>query len=156
MSEITLGIRNKTLLDRRTINWYILGPKFSVHNRASPSDNDWLDLLRTDWFENLPDRLTLKQIVKMTVQSEKSRYGLTGFKTYFEHCKLNLLLFFFDHRTLKFLKMKCNPSNKKTVALHCLYKIMEFCNCGKVGTMCSAFSTGACSFMDIKIVKNLS
>ena len=57
---------------------------------AIPTDsfdafNDWLKLLCTDWFENLSDKFTLKQIVKMIVQSEKSCFSLTGFKTYFEH-----------------------------------------------------------------------
>ena len=52
----------------------ILDPPLScsVRNRVNPSDNDWLKLLWTDWFENLSDKFTLKQIVKMTVQSEKS------------------------------------------------------------------------------------
>ena len=48
-------------------------------------DNDWLKFLWTDWLENLSDNFTLKQIVKRTVQSEKSWVSLTGFKTYFEH-----------------------------------------------------------------------
>ena len=64
------------------------GTALSVRNRASPSDNDWLKLLRTDWFGNLSDKFTLEQIVKRTVQSKKSQFGLTGFKTYFEHCAL--------------------------------------------------------------------
>ena len=48
----------------------------SVRNKASPTDNDWLKSLRTDWFENLSDKFTLEQIVKMTVQSEKSWFGM--------------------------------------------------------------------------------
>ena len=40
----------------------------SVRNKASPSDNDWLKLLQTDWFENLSDKFTLKQIGKRAVQ----------------------------------------------------------------------------------------
>ena len=62
--------------------------KYSVRNKASPSDNDWIKLLRSDWYENRSDKFILKQIheiVKSTIQSEESRYGLTGFKTYFEH-----------------------------------------------------------------------
>ena len=43
----------------------------SVRNKASPSDNDWLKLLRYDWFENLSDKFILKQIVKITVQVRK-------------------------------------------------------------------------------------
>ena len=35
----------------------------SDRNKASPSDNDWLKLLRIDWFENQSDIFTLKQIV---------------------------------------------------------------------------------------------
>ena len=31
---------------------------FSVRNKASPSDNDWLKLLRSDWFEIQSDKLT--------------------------------------------------------------------------------------------------
>ena len=42
-----------------------------VRNKASPSDNDWLKLLRTDWFENLLDKFTLKQIVVRAVKSKK-------------------------------------------------------------------------------------
>ena len=57
----------------------------SVWNKASLLDNDWLKFLWTDWLENLSDNFTLKQIVKRTVQSEKSWVSLTGFKTYFEH-----------------------------------------------------------------------
>ena len=41
---------------RTTVNTF-LG---SVRNKASPSDNDWLKLLWTDWFENLSDKFTLK------------------------------------------------------------------------------------------------
>ena len=48
-------------------NYYL----FSVQNKASPSDNFWLKLPRTDWFENLSDKFTLKQIVKQIVQSKK-------------------------------------------------------------------------------------
>ena len=44
----------------------------SVRNKASSSDNDWLMLLRTDWFENLSDKFTLKQTAKRTVQLKKS------------------------------------------------------------------------------------
>ena len=36
----------------------------SVRNNASPSDNDWMKFPRTDWFEKLSDKFTLKQIVK--------------------------------------------------------------------------------------------
>ena len=50
----------------------------SVQNKASPLDNDWLQFLWTDWLENLSDSFTLKQIVKRTVQSEKSWVSLTG------------------------------------------------------------------------------
>ena len=57
----------------------------SVQNKASLLDNDWLKFLWTDWLENLSDNFTLKQIVKRTVQSEKSWVSLTGFKTYFKH-----------------------------------------------------------------------
>ena len=32
----------------------------SVRNKASPSDNDWLQLFRTDWFEILSDKCTLQ------------------------------------------------------------------------------------------------
>ena len=60
----------------------------SDRNKASPSDSDWLKLLWTNWFQNLSDKFTLKQIVKTTVQSEKPWFGLTGFKTYFEYCQL--------------------------------------------------------------------
>ena len=58
---------------------------FSVRNKVSPSDNDRLKLLRTDWCENLSDKFTLKQIVKTTVSPEKPWFDLTGFKTYFEN-----------------------------------------------------------------------
>ena len=61
--------------------------KNCVRNKASPSDNDWLKLLQTDKFQNLPDKSTLKLIVKTTVRSENSWFGLTGFKTYFKHSK---------------------------------------------------------------------
>ena len=44
----------------------------SIGDKAISSDNDWLKLLRTDWFENLTDKFTLKQIVKRAAQSEKS------------------------------------------------------------------------------------
>ena len=57
----------------------------SVRNKASPSDSDLLKLLRTDWFQNLLDKFTLKQIVRITVRSEKSWFGLTGSKTHLEH-----------------------------------------------------------------------
>ena len=50
----------------------------SVRNKASPSDSDWLQLLQTDWCENLSYKFTLQQIVKMTVQSEKSWFGLVS------------------------------------------------------------------------------
>ena len=29
----------------------------SGRNKASPSGNEWLNFLRTDWFENLSDKL---------------------------------------------------------------------------------------------------
>ena len=45
-----------------------------------------LKLLQTDWFQNLSSKFTLKQIVKTTVQFEKSWFGMTGFKSYLEHC----------------------------------------------------------------------
>ena len=37
----------------------------SVRKETSTSDNDWLKLLWTDWFENLSDKFALKQKVKM-------------------------------------------------------------------------------------------
>ena len=45
--------------------------EISVRNRTNVSDNHWLKL-RTDWFEILSDNFTLKQIVKITVQSKKN------------------------------------------------------------------------------------
>ena len=57
----------------------------TVRNKASPPDNDRPKLFRSDWFGNLSDKLTLEQIVKRTVLSENSWFGLTGLKTYFEH-----------------------------------------------------------------------
>ena len=78
------GQGNVFILSMRLSVWVTL----SVRNKSSPSDNGWLKLLRTDKSENLSDKFTLKQIVKITVQSGKSRFGLTGFKTYFEYCIL--------------------------------------------------------------------
>ena len=62
----------------------------SVRNKASPSGNDWLKLLWTDWFGNMSDIFILKQIVKMTIQFEKLRFDLTGFNNYFEHRLMQL------------------------------------------------------------------
>ena len=59
-------IHNCIQLKECSNNWQ--GP--SVRNKASPSDNDWPKLFRTDWFENQSDRFPFKQIVKTTVQSE--------------------------------------------------------------------------------------
>ena len=81
----------------------------SVRNKASPSDNDWLKLFRTDWFENLSDKFTLKQIVKTTVQSEKSWFCLTGFKTYFEHCMVKFIVM---NRNFPNLGNICNVFDK--------------------------------------------
>ena len=35
-------------------------PFCSVRNKASPSDNDWLKLLQTDWFENLSRQIYIE------------------------------------------------------------------------------------------------
>ena len=34
------------------------GNETTVRNKASPSDNGWLKLLRFDWFQNLSDKLS--------------------------------------------------------------------------------------------------
>ena len=45
---------------RKTYSVVVINAVFdtltSVRNKASPSDNEWLELLRTDWFENLSDK----------------------------------------------------------------------------------------------------
>ena len=61
----------------------------NVRGKSSRSDSDWLKLRWTDWFQNLLDKFTLKQIAKMDAQSEKSwfvKLCLIGFKNYFELC----------------------------------------------------------------------
>ena len=61
--------------------------QISVRNKTSSSYNHWLILmlLRTDWFQNLPRQIYIETNSKRAVQSEKSWFSLTGFKTYFEH-----------------------------------------------------------------------
>ena len=59
-----------------------------VRNKANPLDNNWLKLLWTDWFENLSDKFALKQIVKMTIQSEKNTVRSDWFQNLFRTLNL--------------------------------------------------------------------